>query len=85
MKKLFIFILFIMITFPAINQDTKENTNNDKDKTKFGDVFDKREDDSEFPDEYEINMYIEENKLEPLKKKEKIIWAYRTALENPFI
>ncbi len=83
MKKTIIFILFVLLSIPAINQETDQST--DKIKNEFGDVFDRRDDDENYPDNEDVKMYKEENNLIPLTKKQKIVWAFRTAKEDPFI
>ncbi len=83
MKKTLIFLLFLMLTFPILNQ---EQDDKEKDKTKLGDVFDRRiEDDNSPYSEDEMLMYKEVNKLTPLTKKEKVVWAFRTSADHPFI
>jgi len=81
MRKFILFLLLIMLYLPLINQ----NKDSEKKISKFGDVFERRDDDETYPDISEMVMYKEKNELKPMKKKEKIIWAYKTAKENPFM
>ncbi len=81
MRKFIILLILITITFPLLNQKVDKDKNN----TKFKDVFDRRDDGENYPEISEIEMYKEENKLKPLKKEEKILWAYRNASVYPFL
>jgi hypothetical protein len=81
MRKFIILLILITITFPLLNQKVDK----DKHNTKFKDVFDRRDDEVNYPEISEIEMYKEENKLKPLKKEEKIVWAYRNASVYPFL